>query len=861
VGAGGWAEIDAILDAALDLDPADRPAFLDARCPDPEIRARVERLIASAEATDDTLTPGGALDGRLGEAIADALDPAADAPPDTIAGYRLVRRIGSGGMGEVWEAEQTEPVRRRLAVKLVRPGMDSGPLLARFRSERQTLAHMSHPGIAQVFDAGVTDSGRPFFAMEFVDGPTLTAHCDDGTLPLAERLALFAETCDAVQHAHQKGVIHRDLKPSNVLVATVDGRAVPKVIDFGIARAFEGDLARGTLLTEAGQIVGTPEYMSPEQADADPGDVDTRSDVYALGVLLHELALGALPFEREDGSPAALAELFRRVREVEPMRPSRRVALLGDRATAAAAARRTTPSGLVRALRGDLDWILLRALDKDRAARYASAAELASDVRRHLADEPVVAGPPSAAYRVAKFARRNKGLLTAAAAVLVALVAGLIGTWTGLVRARHEAERARTQAAIAVAVNEFLNDDLLSAAAPDAQGRDVTVLEALDTASTRLEGRFADQPEVEASVRGTIADTYTRLGRFDAASPHAERALSLFEAALGPDHPETLDALQTLAELRYYQGRVDESEVLFERLVEGRRRALGPDDARTLSAMSDLGAVHQDRGRLDEAERRYREALDRAVVALGPDDESTLAMFHNLGALLRDRGRLDEAEPLLRRAWEGSRTRLGPDHPETLASLSMLGSVVREQGRLEDAEAIDVEVFESRRRVLGDEHPSTLTSANNLAMVRNDLGRHAEAERLQRFALDGQRAVLGEDHDATILSLSNLGAILVASGRPAEAEPLLDDAVARARRTLGDGHALTGNVVRKLGDALAALGRRERAEAAYLEAHATLAAALGADHSDARRAAAALASLYASWDRPADAAAWRERSD
>ncbi|UCF68795.1 MAG: serine/threonine protein kinase, partial [Acidobacteriota bacterium] len=660
-----------------------------------------------------------------------------------------------------------------------------------------------------------------------------------------------------------KGIIHRDLKPSNVLVTTADERAIPKVIDFGIARAIEGPLSGATLLTEAGQIIGTPEYMSPEQAGDDPADVDTRSDVYALGVLLYELLTSTLPLERSAAGPSGLAELLYRVRETEPPRPSRRVIDSADRAEAAvdaAAARCTTPSGLARALRGDLDWIALRALAKNRAHRYGSAAEFADDIRRHLRDEPVAAGPPSAAYRVIKFARRHAGLLSAAAAILVALVAGLIGTWTGLVRARHEAERARTEAAIAEAVNRFLNEDLLASVAPGAQGRDVSMREVLDTAAERLEGRFNEQPVVAATLRRTIGATYTRLGRLDDAAPQLERSAAAFENALGADDPRTLEAIHALAELRFYQGRPEEAEALLLRVVEERRRVLGPDDAATLAALSDLGAVAHDQGRLGDAERHYRAALGVARRTLPPDDRRRLAMAHNLGALLRDRAQYEAAEAILREAWEASRDALGAEHPETLATLSLLGSVLREADRLDAAEPIYTEVFESRRRVLGDEHPSTLLSANNLAMLATDLGNYAQAERWQRFALEGQLATLGADHDATILSWGNLGAILTADGRAAEAEPLLAETVERARRVLGAGHPLTGHTLRKYGNALLAMKRWDDAEPVLLEAHEVLSASLEADHPDTRRTATSLASLYEDLGRAADEAVWRERA-
>jgi serine/threonine protein kinase len=844
-----WREIDAILDQALDLEHDARSDFLSRRCPDSVLRARIDRLIDAAENEDAFLEAGGALAGPLGrdlmETLEDDATESAGASPEEIQGYRFERRVGAGGMGEVWEAEQLEPVRRRVAVKVIRPGMDSSHVVARFESERQTLALMGHPGIAQVFDAGMTASGRPYFAMEYVDGLPLNEYCDDRSMTLRARLVLFCEICDAVQHAHQKGVIHRDLKPSNVLVAEVDGRPAAKIIDFGIARVVEGPLGGGTLLTEEGQVVGTPEYMSPEQAGVNPGDVDTRADVYALGVLLYELLTGSRPLERSGSGQAALAEFFRQVREEEPPRPSLRVSTLAAKAGEAARARALEPAGLGRALRGDLDWVVMMALEKQRRARYDSVGDLAADVRRHLRNEPVLAGRPSTIYRAVKFARRHRGLLVAASAVLLALIVGLAGTAVGLVRARHEAERARTQAAIAQAVNDFLNDDLLAAVAPGAQGRDVTMQEALDVAAGNLEGRFGGQPEVEAAVRLTIGDTYMQLGRLDDAGSHIARAAALLEEFAGAEDPSTLNALHALGELRYYQGQPEEAQALLLRTFEGRRRVLGENHALTLSAQSDLGAVAHDRGRLDDAERYYRGALDRSRAVAGDDDPQTLTMLHNLAALMRDRVQLDEAEAILREAYDASRRVLGAEHPETLATISMLGSVLREAGRLAEAEPIYVETYEARRRVLGDEHPSTLLSGNNLAMLRMDLGQLEEAASLQRSVLEVQRRVLGDDHDACVLSLGNLGSILTELGRLDEAETIFAEAVERGRRILGPEHPLLGNTLRKQGVCFIATGRYPEAEAALLEARRIVFEALGEDHPDVLQADRALASLPA----------------
>ncbi len=437
-----------IFDQARQLAEAARETYLQAACKDdPELRTLIDDLLIAhvkqgeflakpTHARPQVAAEELAAAEKAGQATTELPASALSAPASTQIGrYKLLQRIGEGGFGEVWMAEQREPIKRRVALKIIKPGMDSRQVIARFEAERQALAMMDHPNIARVLDAGVTDAGRPYFVMELVRGVPITEHADAGNLDPQARLELFTQVCHAVQHAHQKGIIHRDLKPSNVLVTVTDGKPVPKVIDFGIAKATGGELTDKTLFTEFRQFIGTPQYMSPEQAGMSGVDIDTRSDIYSLGVLLYELLTGATPFDAARLRSAALEEMRRIIREEDPPRPSTRVSTLGDALSAVARHRCVEPARLGAMIRGDLDWITMKCLEKDRSRRYGTASDLAGDVQRQLVGEAVMAAPPSAAYRVRKFVRRNRAAVLTGGAVAAAVVMGTLGTTIGMIRA------------------------------------------------------------------------------------------------------------------------------------------------------------------------------------------------------------------------------------------------------------------------------------------------------------------------------------------------------------------------------------------------------------------------------------------
>ncbi|MCX6874571.1 MAG: serine/threonine-protein kinase, partial [Verrucomicrobia bacterium] len=600
-------------------------------------------------------------------------DSRGEQPGTRIGHYKLLEQIGEGGFGVVWMAEQEEPVRRRVALKIIKLGMDTREVVARFEAERQALAMMEHPNIASVFDGGATDTGRPYFVMELVKGVPITTYCDANQLTTKERLELFMELCHAVQHAHQKGVIHRDLKPSNILVTVKDDHAVPKVIDFGIAKATQATLTGKTLFTRLNQWLGTPEYMSPEQAGLGSLDVDTRSDIYSLGVLLYELLTGRPPFDTQKLLAAGYDAVMRTIREEEPPKPSTRLSTLTDEElTAVAAKRGSEPAKLNRLLCGDLDWIVMKALEKDRRRRYDTANGFADDLRRHLDNEVVLARPPSTAYRMKKAWRRNMVWLSAAAVVLAALFLGVaFSTWQA-VRATKAEALATQRLAESEAIAQFLTSTFQSPD-PARDGRTITVAEMLDTAARKLDTDLANQPARRASLQATLGATYYALGLFREAIPLLEKVRDYHCGAAGPEHPDTFDALLCLANSYYGAGRRDEALKLYEEVLPIYRKVLGPQHPDTLAAMSNLASSYADADRRDEALKLRDEVLALSREVNGPEHPDTLAAMSNLAlSYYYDVGRRDEALKLREEVLPLFREVLGPEHPATLGAMHNL---------------------------------------------------------------------------------------------------------------------------------------------------------------------------------------------
>jgi non-specific serine/threonine protein kinase/serine/threonine-protein kinase len=742
------------------------------------------------------------------------------APPEPIGPYHLLEVLGQGGMGIVYLAEQKAPVRRRVALKLIKLGMDTHEVVTRFQAERQALALLNHPNIARVFDAGATAQGRPYFVMEYVPGIPITRYCDQLQLGVRERVELFLPVCEAVQHAHQKGIIHRDLKPSNVLVMVQDDHPVPKVIDFGLVKVTAGEGTDRSLYTRHGQILGTPAYMSPEQAEAIDLDIDTRTDVYSLGAVLYELLVGAAPFDPLTLQSVGYSEMQRILREVQPPRPSTRISSLGGQSPDVAHKRHAEPRALARQLRGDLDWIALKAMDKDRTRRYATPLELAADLRRYLNGEPVLACPPSVGYRLRKFAGKHKGAVTAVAAVLLALVGGLVATtWLYLEAgaARRLAERHRREAE---AINDFLVQDMMASAKPDrARGRPIPVEEVLANAAARIERAFPDQPEAEARLRHTLGHVYVSLGLGAKAEPHLRRALELYRRVHGPDSAAGLGALNSLVSALAVQAgpeKRSEARALSDECLAACRRVRGEDDPVTLEALHGAAGLLSQDGQYAEAERLYRRVLDGRLRVLGEEHRATLAARNSLAAELLLQEKSAEAEQLYRQTLDACRRAFGPNHPDTLSVLDNLAWVLgRQPGKLAEAVPLARQALSGRRQVLGSEHWQTLASLNTVATLLDHQGELPPAEELYRELAETSRRVLGREHALTLTAMNNRARTLVKMGRWQEAEALLRETRDLRSQALGPGHPSTLSTRNNLAHLLHGRGRLAETEAEY----------------------------------------------
>jgi non-specific serine/threonine protein kinase/serine/threonine-protein kinase len=677
--------------------------------------------------------------------------------------YKLLEELGHGGMGAVFRAEQIQPIRREVALKIIKLGMDTHQVVARFEAERQVLAVMDHPNIARVFDAGATQTGRPFFVMELVHGIPVNDYCDRHKLSTKERLELFIAICQAVQHAHQKGIIHRDLKPSNILVAIQDEKPVPKIIDFGIAKATSHQLIERTLFTEQGQLIGTPEYMSPEQAEMSGLDIDTRTDIYSLGVILYELLAGALPFDAAKLRSAGFMEIQRIIRETDPPKASTRLSALKKTRAEIAERRKTDPDSLSKQLRGDLDWITMKAMAKDRTYRYASVSELAADIGRHLRDEPVAAGPPRVLYRLRKFVRRHRLGVIAGALVFLALIAGVSGTTIGFIKARKAEQKAKNEAAKTEAINSYLLEVLGSANPIEGKGRNVTVLEALKTAAMNISGKFGQQPEIAAELKYTIGNTYLRLGYYKEAEDLLRSSLSTFEG-LGKSHEQDqATALTALGVLRHERGDYGEAEALYRRALSILEKRSGKEGPYTMSVLSNLALLLQDQGKLDEAEPFFRRILETDRKLYAENQVYIASDINNMGRLLQQKKDYTGAEPYLREAADILRKE---KHPWLSIILGNLGDLYTEKGDYTNAAAYFMEALDLGLKALGEKNQDVAKIRSKYGVCLVKLKKFDEAEKQLLIALPILRETAGEKDEMTQKAIRRLAELYQEWGKP-----------------------------------------------------------------------------------------------
>lgn len=885
---------ESILDAVLKItEPAEQSAFLDAACgEDMKLRQEIELLILAHAASGDFMNRSALPQGATQAENATRNYVPRELSPGTVIAkrYILEQKLGEGGMGEVWVARQSEPVKRRVALKLIKPGMDSRSVVQRFEQERQALAMMDHPHIARVYDGGVTSDHRPFFVMELVNGLPLTKFCDSSKLTPRQRLELFVPICQGVQHAHNKGIVHRDLKPGNIIVCVIDGKPVPKIIDFGVAKATGGKLTDESMATQLGAVIGTLEYMAPEQAGFSSHDIDTRADLYSLGVILYELLTGLRPFDAKRLRQAALDEVIRIIREEDP--PSLASRLSTDESLpSVAAVRGTEPRRLLALIKGELDWIVHKCLEKDRERRYETANGLARDIQRYLTDEVVEARPPSASYRLKKLLKRHKGKVIAACLVLATLIIGIIGTSIGLFEARRQEElandarkaealraegerlakldaqakeklagerlvlaetekkKADAEKQIAQAVRDFLLNRLLGQADSSNQAdalllqndftqdarKDLTVRELLDRAAKSLgpdqiNSNFPGQFLVHAEILHSMGRTYLGVGEAQKAFDFLERSVALRKEHLGKDHPLTLSSLSSLAKASLECGKLSQALEQFKLVYQEQQKILGHEHKDTLLTLVNLAGTYRELGNFFLAVQKLEEAQKLLSSTLGDTHPYTLSTMNNLAGSYRDAGRYKDAIRIYEQVRDLQIKTRGANHPDTLSTLNNLGLAHQLDNRINQAIELFQKSLEVKSKVLGDDHPDTLTTKSNLASAFRDSGKYVQAIELLEQICQVKVQKLGPDHPSSLNTSSNLANALRLAGRFPQAIALFEQVIEKQKTILGIDHPARLTAMNNLALAYQSTQKFETAIALLEQVHKAQVSKLGEDH-------------------------------
>ena len=839
--------VERLVEELLDLNEADRASRLAAIAGEsPQLMTRIQAQLAADARLTGTDFMAYAASASHEQDVGGATNPSVK--PDQIGAYEILRHLGAGGMGTVYLARQKEPVERLVALKVTH-AFETDRERSRFALEAQALASMQHPNVASLYDSGVTDQGTPFVVMELVDQAlNVVDWCDANSASIEQRLQLFLQVCAGVAHAHEKGLLHRDLKPANLLITTVDDRPVVKVIDFGVSRAFspgKGGLSQAS-------VAGSPVYMSPEALGASSHTgLDTRSDIYSLGLVLCELICGELPFA-SDGSIGALVERLRSGQTVGPADWLSQQT--HEHVASVARLRGATPVALRRAIAGDLDAIVLKAIAPDPANRYASPRDMARDIERHLHNEPIEARPPTRSYRTWRFVQRHRVGVAAASVALVTLIAfaGLMAVQAN--RVAQQRDRANLEAQAKGRVADFLTNMFSQANPYKAAGEDVTARELLDQATQSIDA-LTDQPAVQATLLTTMGDAYRALGLYPEAEPLLLRALDLHKELSGPNDVESLKAINALGALYRAQGRTDDAEPLALQALDGFAAALGEDDPTTIDARLTLGLVYLRQGRFEESEKTLLEGLDDYRRLLGDEDGETLRAFDLVGVNYAMQGRFDEAQPYLEQAYKGLRNTLGADHPRTLNAIGNFAAMILAQGKFDAAEPLLIEAYEATRRVHGPEHPETLNTLGNLSALYADSGRLEEAEAIVSEALAIRRRVQGEEHPETLLTYFDLALIDLKLGRVDQSIERLDAISAKQRELLGDQHPNTLMSILTLGDAHMTASRWREAGDAFGHAADGLGVALDPAHPNTIKARFRQAYCHAQDGRLAEAEA------